>query len=163
SHLDERRVFPPSGDFSSRAHVRSMADYEALAELARRDPDAFWSERARSLVWAKTWERVLGESKAPFVRWFVGGRLNLAVNCLERHLAARGDRRASVGGGEPGDGRELTYRELHREVCRAANALASIGVRTGDRVAVYMPMVPELAIALLACARVGATHSVIFG
>jgi acetyl-CoA synthetase len=107
--------------------------------------------------------QVLDESQAPFVRWFADGRLNLSANCLDRHLAARGDKPALVWIGEPGDARTLSYRELHAEVCRTANAIASLGIAAGDRVAIYMPMIPELAIALLACARLGATHSVIFG
>jgi acetyl-CoA synthetase len=163
SHLDERRVFPPGPEVSSRARVPSMEAYEALCQKAADDPDGFWSERARGLDWMQPWSQLLDESQFPFVKWFVGGQLNLSANCLDRHLAQRGQKRALVWEGEPGDSRTLTYAELHREVCRAANALKALGVNAGDRVAIYLPMIPELAISLLACARIGATHSVIFG
>jgi acetyl-CoA synthetase len=163
SHLDERRVFPPSAEVSSRARVPSMEAYEALCKQAEEDPAGFWTERARGLDWITPWTQLLDESQHPFVKWFVGGQLNLSANCLDRHLAARGHKRALVWEGEPGDQRTLTYAELHREVCRAANALKVLGVNAGDRVAIYLPMIPELAISLLACARIGATHSVIFG
>jgi acetyl-CoA synthetase len=162
SHLQEQRVFAPPTEFAARARI-DAAEYERLASWARRDPEGFWAEMARGLDWMQPWERVLDESRAPFYRWFVGGKLNLSANCLDRHLAARGDRPAIVWEGEPGDTRTLSYRELHQEVCRAANALARLGVGAGDRVAIYLPMIPELAVALLACARLGATHSVIFG
>jgi acetyl-CoA synthetase len=162
SHLDERRIFPPPPGLAARAHVKSIAEYEALRRHAEEDPEAFWSEQARALDWIAPWKQVLVE-KPPFVEWFVGGKLNLSLNCLDRQLAQRGDKRALVWEGEPGDARTLTYRELHAEVCRAANALASLGVTVGDRVAIYLPMIPELMISVLACARLGATHSVIFG
>jgi acetyl-CoA synthetase len=163
SLLDERRVFPPPPGFSDKAVIGSLAEYERLYRQAEDDPEAFWRERARGLDWIRPWERLVDEARAPFVRWFVGGQLNLSANCLDRHLAARGNQPALIWEGEPGDRRTLTYSELHREVCRAANALTGLGVRAGDRVAVYLPMIPELAISLLACARIGATHSVIFG
>src|SRR5258706_989291 len=163
SHLKEQRRFPPPEPFARAANVSSMEAYEELCRRARDDRDGFWAEQARALDWMAPWERVVDESAAPFVKWFVGGRLNLSANCLDRHLAARGDRPAIVWEGEPGDARTLTYRELHAAVSRPANALRALGLVTGDRVAVYLPMVPELAIALPACARVGLTHSVIFG
>jgi acetyl-CoA synthetase len=163
SLLSESRVFPPSAEASRGAHVKSMAEYEALYQRAAEDPEGFWAEEARRLDWMQPFGAVLDESKFPFVRWFVDGQLNLSANCLDRHLASRGDKPALVWVGEPGDARTLSYRELHAEVCRAANALDALGVRAGDRVAIYLPMIPELAIALLACARIGATHSVIFG
>jgi len=163
SLLREQRTFPPPAAFAARAHVPSLADYDALCRHADADPQGFWAEQARALDWRTPWTQVLDDSRAPFVRWFVGGTLNLAANCLDRHLAARGDKCALLWEGEPGDTRALSYRELHAEVCRAANALASLGVRAGDRVAVYLPMIPELPIALLACARIGAPHTVIFG
>ncbi|HLU68105.1 MAG TPA: acetate--CoA ligase [Kofleriaceae bacterium] len=163
SVLQESRVFPPPAEFAGRARVQSMADYEALARRAAEDPDRFWAEIAGELHWATPWQRVL-DWQLPDARWFVGGRTNMAYNCLDRHIAAgRGDRCAVVWEGEPGDERSLTYAELHREVCRAANVLVALGIRPGDRVAIYMPMVPEVAIAMLACARIGATHSVVFG
>jgi acetyl-CoA synthetase len=162
SHLRESRVFPPPALFSSRAHVATMEEYDRLRAWAQADPEGFWTEAARSIDWIQPWDRWF-EKDTPFVRFFVGGRLNLAANCLDRHLSTRGDKPAIVWEGEPGDQRTLTYAELHGEVCRAANALAELGVKTGDRVAIYMPLVPEIAIAMLACARIGATHSVIFG
>jgi acetyl-CoA synthetase len=162
SHLNEQRVFAPPADFARRAHVRSIKEYEQLRKEALADPEKFWCERARAVDWIKPWKTWF-EKDSPFVRFFVGGQLNLSANCLDRHLAERGDRRAIVWEGEPGDVRTLTYRELHAEVCRLANALVELGVKKGDRVAIYLPMVPELAMALLACARIGATHSVIFG
>jgi acetyl-CoA synthetase len=163
SLLTESRVFAPSPEFAQAAHVKSLADYEALYERAAADPEGFWAEEARHLDWLQPFSKVLDESKAPFVRWFVDGKLNLSANCLDRHLATRGDKRALVWVGEPGDTRTLTYRELHVAVGRAANAMAALGIVAGDRVAIYLPMIPELAISLLACARLGATHSVIFG
>jgi acetyl-CoA synthetase len=163
SLLSESRVFAPPAEFARAAQVKSLAEYEALYQRAAADPEGFWAEEARRLDWIAPFGQVLDESKAPFVRWFVDGKLNLSANCLDRQLAARGDKRALVWLGEPGDARTLTYRELSAEVCRAANALASLGVGAGDRVAIYLPMIPELAISLLACARIGATHSVIFG
>jgi acetyl-CoA synthetase len=163
SLLTESRVFAPSPEFAGTAHIKSLADYEALYQRAAADPEGFWAEEARRLDWLQPFAQVLDESKAPFVRWFVDGKLNLSANCLDRQLATRGDKRALVWIGEPGDTRTLTYRELSAEVGRTANALASLGIVAGDRVAIYLPMIPELAIALLACARLGATHSVIFG
>jgi acetyl-CoA synthetase len=162
SHLNEQRVFPPPREYSAHARVRSMDEYERLRSWALEDPEGFWTEQALKLDWMKKWDRFF-EKRSPFVKFFVGGQLNVSANCLDRHLADRGDRRALVWEGEPGDERTLTYRELHAEVCRAANALKELGVGTGDRVAIYLPMIPELAISLLACARIGATHSVIFG
>ncbi|HUS64541.1 MAG TPA: acetate--CoA ligase [Kofleriaceae bacterium] len=162
SVLQEDRLFAPPAEFAARARVRSMADYEALASRAAGDPEAFWAEVARELHWHAPWQRVLDWS-LPDAKWFVGARTNLAYNCLDRHLAARGDKVAMIWEGEPGDERRLTYRELHAEVCRAANMLLGLGVAAGDRVAIYMPLIPETAIAMLACARIGATHSVVFG
>ena len=160
----ESRVFPPPAEFASHARVKSLDEYRRLYAQAAADPLAFWSEQAGTLDWFTPFTRIL-EENPPFVKWFGGGQLNLSHNCLDRHLASRGDKIAIRWEGEPGphDVRTLTYRELHAEVCRAANALKSLGVRAGDRVAIYLPMIPELAISLLACARIGATHSVIFG
>ncbi len=163
SILQERRVFPPPPAFASRARVKDMAGYEALARRAAEDPDGFWAEIARELHWQKPWDRVL-EWNLPDARWFAGATTNLAWNCLDRHLGGpRRDKPALLWEGEPGDQRQLTYAELHAEVCRAANALAGLGVAAGDRVAIYMPLIPETVVAMLACARVGATHSVVFG
>jgi acetyl-CoA synthetase len=157
--LQETRQFPPPADLAAAANVTA----EAYEEAAK-DRVAFWERQAHRLDWAQQWDQVLDWSNPPFAKWFVGGRLNMAYNCLDRHLAAgRGDKVAYHWEGEPGDTRTLTYAELHASVCQAANALTDLGVRAGDRVAIYMPMIPELPIAMLACARIGATHSVVFG
>jgi acetyl-CoA synthetase len=159
ARFDEHRTFPPPPEFASRAAVRDTAIYaEATA-----DPDAWWSAQAERLAWRRRWTEVLDWSDAPFARWFGGGRLNVTESCLDRHLTTQPDKVAFHWEGEPGDTRSLTYRELHGEVCRAANGLRALGVEAGDRVAIYMGMVPELAVAMLACARLGATHSVVFG
>ena len=163
SVLKEDRVFDPPKDFSAKAHIKSFHDYEALYQQALDDPEGFWAGMAKELDWFKPWEKVL-EWNPPFAKWFVGARTNIAYNCLDRHLTtARKNKAAIIWEGEPGDERILTYQGLHREVCKFANVLKQIGVNTGDRVAIYMPMVPELPIAMLACARIGATHSVVFG
>ncbi len=156
--LSEDRRFPPPPDFAARANAK--AD---LYDRARRDPEAFWAEEARALDWIAPWTRVL-EWTPPHAKWFVGGRLNACANCVDRHLAGpRRNKAAIVWEGEPGDRRVLTYWELAAEVNRCANALKALGVRRGDRVAIYLPMIPEAAIAMLACARIGAVHSVVFG
>jgi acetyl-CoA synthetase len=155
----EERRFPPSAEFAAGA--------VATADLYTRADDdrlAFWDEQARSLTWASPWGQTLDWSQAPFARWFVGGTLNVAYNCVDRHVeAGHGDRVAIHFEGEPGDTRTITYAELKDEVSRAANALLALGVTTGDRVAIYLPMIPEAAVAMLACARIGAPHSVVFG
>jgi acetyl-CoA synthetase len=163
SVLKETRQFPPPPAFAARAHIKSVAEYEQLWQRARDDPEGFWGEQAQTLHWFRRWDRVLVWNE-PHAQWFTGGRLNASYNCLDRHLAGpRADRPALLWEGEPGDSRVLTYRELHREVCKLANVLKGLGLVTGDRVTLYMPMVPELPIAMLACARLGLTHSVIFG
>jgi len=162
SVLKEHRLFAPPEAFAKAAHI-TTADHARLTEWAKRDPDGFWAEQARTLHWFKTWEKVLDWSGAPHATWFVGGQLNASYNCLDRHLAARGNKAAIIWEGEPGDSRTLTYQQLHHEVCKFANGLKSLGVGKGDRVTIYMPMVPEAAVAMLACARIGATHSVVFG
>jgi acetyl-CoA synthetase len=163
SVLHETRVFEPSKAFRESALVSGMDAYEALYKRSVDDPDGFWTEVASELHWFSPWSSVL-EWKAPFAKWFVGGTTNVSYNCLDRHLDSwRRNKAAIVWEGEPGDERVLTYQTLHREVCRFANVLKGLGVAKGDRVAIYMGMVPELAIAMLACARVGATHSIIFG
>jgi acetyl-CoA synthetase len=157
--LREDRTFEPPEAFRAAAHVRD----ESLYEEAERNPEAFWARFAKELYWFKPWDRVL-DWQPPHARWFVGGRINASVNCLDRHLSgARRNKAALIWEGEPGDTRTLTYFDLHRQVCQFANVLKSLGVRKGDRVAIYMPLVPELAIAMLACARIGAVHSVVFG
>ena len=164
SVLQERRKFPPPPDFAQQAHVKSFADYQRMYDQAAKDPEGFWAGIASShLEWFTPWERVLDWSP-PFAQWFVGGTLNVSHNCLDRHLTTwRRNKAALIWEGEPGETRTLTYHELHREVCRAANVLKSLGVQKGDRVGIYMPLIPEIAIAMLACARIGATHSVVFG
>ncbi len=159
----EGRRFEPPQAFRERAHIQSLEQYRALYARSIEDPEGFWGEQAESLVWQKKWDRVL-DWKAPFAKWFVGGRLNLSENCLDRHLTGwRRNKAAIVWEGEPGEIRTLTYLQLHREVCRFANVLKQLGVAKGDRVGIYMPMIPEAAVAMLACARIGATHSVVFG
>ena len=164
SVLREDRKFPPPQGFAERAQVKSMTDYEILYARAENDPDGFWAEVARDLDWFEPWTKVL-EWKAPDAKWFVDGKLNLSYNCLDRHLgSARRNKAALIWEGEPeGESRTLTYHELHHEVCRFANALQGLGVKAGDRVMIYMPLIPEIAISMLACARIGAAHSVVFG
>ncbi len=156
--LHEERHFPPSAEFAAQANAKASIYEEAAA-----DPIAFWERQAQRLTWQKPWHTVL-EWNSPDAKWFVGGELNVAENCLDVHVAAgRGDRVAFYFEGEPGDTRTITYAQLHREVKKAANALEELGVRKGDRVAIYLPMIPEAAIAMLACARIGAPHSIVFG
>jgi acetyl-CoA synthetase len=156
--LNEERRFAPTPGFSQSAHATP-----ALYRSAKADRLAFWESEARALEWFTPWHSVL-EWDPPHAEWFLGGQLNVSTNCLDRHLrGARRNKAALIWEGEPGDRRVLTYWELHREVCRAANALKSHGVRRGDRVAIYLPMIPEAAVAMLACARIGAVHSVVFG
>jgi len=163
SVLKETRVFAPPPDFSARAHIGGTADYERWTGLADAQPEQFWAEIARELHWFSPWKAVL-EWKPPFAKWFVGATTNLSYNCIDRHLTSwRRNKAAIIWEGEPGDTRTLTYHDLHREVCKFANVLKRFGVGKGDRVGLYLPLIPELAIAMLACARVGATHSVIFG
>ncbi|GAA1549751.1 acetate--CoA ligase [Dactylosporangium maewongense] len=157
--LNETRQFPPPAEFAAAANVTEGAYAEAT-----QDRLAFWEKQAHRLSWAKEWEQVLDWTNPPFAKWFVGGQLNVAYNCVDRHVeAGRGDKVAIHWEGEPGDTRTITYSDLHRSVCQAANALTDLGVTAGDRVAIYMPMIPEAAVAMLACARIGATHSVVFG
>jgi acetyl-CoA synthetase len=157
--LHEDRRFPPSDGWRTGALVNDPEVYTRAAA----DPEAFWAGLAGELEWMRPWDRVL-EWDPPNAKWFVGGRLNVSVNCLDRHVrTARRNKAALIWEGEPGDRRTLTYFDLYREVCRFANVLRSLDVRKGDRVALYLPLVPELAIAMLACARIGAVHSVVFG
>jgi acetyl-CoA synthetase len=159
SLLDEQRHFPPPPEFAAQAAINDPAIYDQAAA----DPEAFWAEAARGLDWYEPWHTVL-EWEVPFAKWFVGGKLNVSYNCLDRHvLAGRGDRVAYYWEGEPGDRRVITYSDLLEETARAANALKALGVKRGDRVAIYMPMVPELPAAMLACTRIGAAHTVVFG
>jgi len=159
----ESRIFEPPTEFASKARVGSRAEYDAMYQRSVDDPDAFWSERAEELHWFTKPETVR-QWEPPFAKWFLGGKTNIAYNCLDRHVAAgRGDATALIFEGEPGDTKTLTYAELLAEVSRFSNGLLRAGVASGDRVIIYMGMVPEAAIAMLACARIGAIHSVIFG
>jgi acetyl-CoA synthetase len=161
--MQEKRLFPPPKAFAAKARIKSLEDYQKLWDRAAADPPKFWADLARDeLHWFQPFERPL-VWKEPFAEWFVGGKTNVSYNCLDRNLAAGlGPRTAILWEGEPGDTRKLTYAELHREVCKFANVLKDLGIAEGDRVSIYMPMVPELAIAMLACARIGAIHSIIF-
>ncbi|MFN6338955.1 MAG: acetate--CoA ligase [Cyanobacteriota bacterium] len=165
SVLQEQRLFAPPESLAAGARVGSMEAYRALVAKAEADPEAFWGEAARNeLHWFEPFHTVLDWSQPPFARWFEGGTTNLSFNCLDRHLAGpRAEKVALIWEGEPGDVRTFTYRQLHAEVCKTANALKALGIGKGDLVALYMPMVPEAAIAMLACARIGAPHSVVFG
>ncbi|MCC7180711.1 MAG: acetate--CoA ligase [Acidobacteria bacterium] len=157
--LREDRTFEPSADFRAKAHVSDPGVYARAAE----NPEAFWEGFAHELEWIEPWSRVL-EWNPPHAKWFVGGKLNVSANCLDRHVRTwRRNKAAFIWEGEPGDRRTLTYFDLYRQVCQFANVLKGLGIRKGDRVALYMPLVPELAVAMLACARIGAVHSVVFG
>ena len=157
--LREDRQFEPPPEFVAEARVSDRSPYEA----AEADRLAFWEEQAEQLDWFRPWDEVLSWDP-PFARWFDGGRLNAAHNCLDRHLdGPRADAAALIWEGEPGEVRRYTYRELHREVCAFAAALKELGIGRGDRVGIYLPMIPEAAVAMLACARIGAPHSVVFG
>ncbi len=160
----EKAVYPPSDEFASKARISSMEQYQQLWNAAEQDPEGFWGQRGKEMLhWFKPFERVL-EWEEPFARWFVGGQTNASYNCLDAHLNTwRKNKAALIFEGEPGDTRTLTYQQLHIEVCKFANVLKGLGIGKGDVVSIYMPMVPELVIAMLACARIGAIHSVIFG
>ncbi|HXF42677.1 MAG TPA: AMP-binding protein, partial [Pyrinomonadaceae bacterium] len=162
SVLKENRSFPPSEAFVKQANL-GPEEYRQMLEKAEADTTGFWEDRARELDWFSGWEKAL-EWNPPFAKWFVGGKINASYNCLDRHLkSGKGDKTAIIWEGEPGEVRKLSYREVYEEVCRLSNALKKIGVEKGDRIAMYMPLVPELAISMLAAARIGATHTVIFG
>jgi acetyl-CoA synthetase len=161
-HVLEEKPIPPPAEFSKRAHVKSLDEYRKLYERAEQDPEGFWAEQAKMLDWFEPPQKVL-EWNLPHAKWFVGGKLNVAHNCLDRHIAKRGNKPALLWEAEDGSRLEYTYSELHARVSRFANALLKLGVAEGDCVAIYMPMVPELPIAMLACARIGAMHSVVFG
>jgi acetyl-CoA synthetase len=163
SILNEQRKFECPKEFSENAHIKSLADYERIYRESVENPEKFWGEIGEELHWFKKWERVL-DWKAPWAQWFVGGQLNLSYNCLDRHVQTwRKNKAAIVWESEPGEVRTLTYQQLHREVCKFSNVLKSLGVKKGDRIAIYMGMTPELPIAMLACARIGAPHTVVFG
>ncbi len=163
STLDEQRSFAPSAEFSEKAQIKSLAEYEALYKESVEQPEQFWARAAEELHWFKKWDKVL-EWNAPWAKWFVGGQINLSYNCLDRHVhTARKNKAALIWESEPGEVRTYTYQQLWKEVQKFANVLKSLGVCKGDRVAIYMGMTPELPIAMLACARIGAPHSIVFG
>ncbi len=163
SHQIETRVFKPTKEFSKTSLVGSFAEYKKLHAASIKSPAKFWAGQAADLFWRKKWKTVL-DWKPPFAKWFVGGQLNASENCLDRHLSGpRRNKAAIIWEGEPGEKRVLTYQQLHREVCVLANILKRNGAKKGDRVIIYLPHIPEAAIAMLACARIGAVHSVIFG
>ena len=164
SLLHEDRSFEPPVEFASAARVGNREDYDAIRSKASADPEAFWASIAEELHWFRKWDEVLDWSNPPFAKWFVGAKTNVSHNCLDRNLdRGLGDKTAIIWEGEPGDRRKISYSELHASVCEFAGALLAKGIKTGDRIALYMPMVPELAIAMLACARIGATHTIVFG
>lgn len=163
SILKEERVLRPSEQFSKKAYIKNMDEYEAIYNHAAEDPEGFWEEKAEELDWFKKWDKVL-EWNEPFAKWFVGGKINISHNCIDRHVNSwRKNKAAIIWEGEPGDERILTFQDLHREVQKFSNVLKKLGIKKGDRIAIYMGMIPELPIAMLACARIGAIHTVIFG
>lgn len=163
THSHEHRKFRPDPEFSKKAKISSMAEYRRLHGESVRNPERFWAKAAEGLLWQKKWDRVL-DWKPPFAKWFAGGKINVAENCLDRHLnSPRRNKAAIIWEGEPGERRTITYQQLHREVCQFANVLKRNDVKKGDRVLIYLPMIPEAVVAMLACARIGAVHSVVFG
>ncbi len=165
SILQEKRTFNPPNEFAEQALIKNWQEYQDLYQKAKENPTQFWAELAeKELDWFEKWDQVLDWSNPPFAKWFVNGKINISYNCLDRHLTTwRRNKAAIIWEGEPGDSRTITYAQLHREVCQFANVLKDLGVKKGDIVGVYMPMIPEAAIAMLACARIGAAHSVVFG
>ena len=165
SMMDEKRVFKPSEEVVKQAYIKSMDEYKKLFKRSIDDPEGFWGEMAEQLDWYKKWDKVLVEDfKEAKHEWFVGGKLNVCYNCVDRHLKTwRKNKAALIWEGDIGDSKTLTYQQLYYEVCKFANVLKKLGVKKGDRVSIYLPMIPELAIAMLACARIGAIHSVVFG
>jgi len=164
STLQEDRLFKPAQDFSSKSLIKNRDELETLRQKAENDHEGFWADLARTeMDWHKPFSTILDDSKAPHYQWFNDGEINVSHNCLDRHLATKADKTAIIFEGEKGDTQHITYAQLHADVCRFANGLKSLGVMSGDRVIIYMPMVPEAVIAMQACARIGATHSVVFG
>jgi len=160
--LDEKRLFKPSPEFVANARLNKQNDYQKMYRQSIDDPETFWGNIAAQFIWHRHWDRVCDQDNPPFVRWFAGAQLNITENCLDRHLSTAKDKAAFIWEGESGERRTLTYSELYREVCACANALKKLGVKRGDRVVIYLPMIPELPVSMLACARLGAIHSVIF-
>ncbi len=166
SMMEETRKFPPPKEFSAKAHVKSLDEYKKLYERSISDPDGFWGEQAKNLDWFKKWDKVLDYSfnDPLYIKWFQGGKINVSYNCLDRHIKTEKKNKAAIiWEGEPGESRTYTYQQLYTEVCKFANVLKKKGIKKGDRVTIYMPMIPELPITMLACARIGAIHSIVFG
>src|ERR1700716_385027 len=164
SILQEDRLFPPSPEFVKQANVSGAAAYQALRDEAGRDFEGFWGRLAKKhVLWDKPFTKVLDESNAPFFKWFHDGELNASYNCLDRHLKTQGDKTAIIFEADDGKIAKITYKQLYHKVCQFANALKSLGIKMGDRVIIYMPMSIEAVTAMQACARIGATHSVVFG
>ena len=162
--MEQNEKINPPQQFSERAAIKSMQQYQDLYNAASKDNDKFWAEEADHLHWFKKWTQVCDWSNPPFAKWFLGAKTNVSYNCLDRHLTGwRRNKAAIIWEGENFEQRTLTYQELHRKVCKFANALKALGLKTGDRCIIYMPMTPEAAVAMLACARLGITHSVVFG
>src|SRR5512136_3220762 len=162
----EKRTFPPSKAFSEKAHVKSMAEYEKMYKASVDNPEKFWGEQAeKNLTWTKKWDKVLDyDFHKPYIKWFQGGKLNASVQCLDRHLStATRNKAALIWEADGGEYKTFTYQQLYMEVNKFANVLKKKGVKKGDRVTIYLPMIPELAISMLACARIGAIHSIVFG
>jgi len=165
SMMEETRVFPPSDDIKKKAYIKSMDEYRALYKKSIDDPEGFWGEQGNQLDWFEKWDKVSEwDFNKPDLKWFIGGKLNVSYNCLDRHLATKPNKAALIWQGEPlEESRTYTYQQLYYQVCKFANVLKKQGVKKGDRVSIYLPMIPELPIAMLACARIGAIHSVVFG
>src|SRR3989339_1341750 len=161
----EDRKFPPPKEFSEKSYIKSEEQYEKIYQESIKDPPAFWAKKAEELHWFKKWDSVFKWDKenAKFT-WFKGGKINVSYNCLDRHLKTNGNKVAIIWQGESDeDVKKYTYKELHKEVCRVANVLKKKGIKKGDRVCIYLPMIPELAVTMLACTRIGAIHSIVFG
>ena len=163
------QLFKPKAEFSEKAHIKSFEQYKEMYDRSIYDPEGFWAEMAENFHWFKKWDKVRQHNfdrreGEVFHKWYIGGKTNIAYNCLDRHLEKRGDQVAIIWeGNDPGTDRKITYKELHEHVCKFANVLKANGVSKGDRVSLYMQMIPELAVAMLACARIGAIHSIVFG
>ncbi len=165
-YMDEKRTFPPSEEFRRRAHISSLEEYERIYKRSVEDPEGFWAEMAeKQLTWFKKWDKVLEWNfEKPEIKWFQGGKLNVSYNCIDRHLNnSTRNKAAIVWEADSGIYRTFTYQQLYYEVNRFANVLKKHGVGKGDRVSIYLPMIPELPVAMLACSRIGAIHSVVFG
>ncbi|MCZ7397453.1 MAG: AMP-binding protein, partial [Candidatus Methanoperedens sp.] len=163
SLLKEKRIFHSPPEFSKKAYIKNLSEYQKIYERSIHDPPSFWAEKADGLTWFKKWDNVYSwDPDKVICKWFEGGKLNASYNCLDRHLATRGDRIAIIWESDGGETESYTYRQLHTDVCKFANVLKKRGIKKGDRVAIYMPMIPQLVISMLACARIGAIHNLVF-